>query len=187
MPRVVLRLSTLFLRTLREDPADAEVASHKLLVRAGYIRRAAPGIYTWLPLGLAGIRWRVRAALCCTGNRVLGGRMAATGNACAAQWQDFGGAGSRLPPEPGSGSQRQRGEQRGNAQSHPPPESQARIFPAIRGGPHAGLVRLSRAMVLKATRARTVQQEARASPAQRGLEPVPRMPRLLTCCSSIPA
>ncbi len=48
-----IRLSTLFLRTLREDPADAEVASHKLLVRAGYIRRAAPGIYTWLPLGLA--------------------------------------------------------------------------------------------------------------------------------------
>jgi len=49
---VVLRLSTLFLRTLREDPADADVASHRLLVRAGYIRRAAPGIYSWLPLGL---------------------------------------------------------------------------------------------------------------------------------------
>ncbi|MDR1824624.1 MAG: proline--tRNA ligase, partial [Bifidobacteriaceae bacterium] len=48
----MLRLSSLFVRTLREDPADAEVASHKLLVRAGYIRRAAPGIYTWLPLGL---------------------------------------------------------------------------------------------------------------------------------------
>ncbi|MCA5893226.1 proline--tRNA ligase [Isoptericola sp. NEAU-Y5] len=48
----LLRLSTLFVRTLREDPADAEVASHRLLVRAGYIRRAAPGIYTWLPLGL---------------------------------------------------------------------------------------------------------------------------------------
>ena len=49
---MLLRLSSLFVRTLREDPADAEVASHKLLVRAGYIRRAAPGIYTWLPLGL---------------------------------------------------------------------------------------------------------------------------------------
>jgi prolyl-tRNA synthetase len=49
---MLLRLSTLFVRTLREDPADAEVASHRLLVRAGYIRRAAPGIYTWLPLGL---------------------------------------------------------------------------------------------------------------------------------------
>ena len=48
----MLRMSTLFLRTLREDPADAEVASHRLLVRAGYIRRAAPGIYSWLPLGL---------------------------------------------------------------------------------------------------------------------------------------
>jgi len=44
-------MSTLFLRTLREDPAEAEVPSHKLLVRAGYIRRAAPGGYTWLPLG----------------------------------------------------------------------------------------------------------------------------------------
>ena len=47
-----LRMSTLFLRTLRDDPAEAEVASHRLLVRAGYIRRAAPGIYSWLPLGL---------------------------------------------------------------------------------------------------------------------------------------
>ena len=44
-------MSTLFLRTLREDPVDAEVPSHKLLVRAGYVRRAAPGIYSWLPLG----------------------------------------------------------------------------------------------------------------------------------------
>ena len=49
---MVLRLSKLFLRTLREDPADAEVASHRLLVRAGYIRRQAPGIFAWLPLGL---------------------------------------------------------------------------------------------------------------------------------------
>jgi prolyl-tRNA synthetase len=48
---VLLRMSTLFLRTLREDPADAEVPSHRLLVRAGYIRRAAPGVYSWLPLG----------------------------------------------------------------------------------------------------------------------------------------
>ena len=46
------RLSHLFVRTLREDPADAEVASHKWLVRAGYIRRQAPGIFAWLPLGL---------------------------------------------------------------------------------------------------------------------------------------
>ena len=48
---MIHRLSHLFLRTLRDDPADAEVPSHKLLVRAGYIRRAAPGGYTWLPLG----------------------------------------------------------------------------------------------------------------------------------------
>jgi prolyl-tRNA synthetase len=49
---VVTRLSHFFLRTLREDPADAEVPSHRLLVRAGYIRRQAPGIFAWLPLGL---------------------------------------------------------------------------------------------------------------------------------------
>ena len=47
----MLRMSTLFLRTLRDDPADAEVASHKLLVRAGYVRRIAAGVYSWLPLG----------------------------------------------------------------------------------------------------------------------------------------
>ena len=45
-------MSTLFLRTLRDDPADAEVPSHRLLVRAGYIRRIAPGVYSWLPLGV---------------------------------------------------------------------------------------------------------------------------------------
>ncbi|WP_436704370.1 proline--tRNA ligase [Geodermatophilus sp. CPCC 205761] len=48
---MLLRMSSLFLRTLRDDPADAEVPSHRLLVRAGYIRRAAPGGFTWLPLG----------------------------------------------------------------------------------------------------------------------------------------
>jgi prolyl-tRNA synthetase len=55
---VVTRLSQLFVRTLREDPSDAEVRSHKLLVRAGYIRRQAPGVFAWLPLGL-----RVKARL----------------------------------------------------------------------------------------------------------------------------
>src|SRR3954470_7348110 len=49
-------MSTLFLRTLREDPADAEVPSHRLLVRAGYIRRAAPGGFAWLPLGYRVLR-----------------------------------------------------------------------------------------------------------------------------------
>ena len=49
-------MSTLFLRTLRDDPADAEVPSHKLLVRAGYVRRVAPGVYSWLPLGLRVLR-----------------------------------------------------------------------------------------------------------------------------------
>ncbi len=53
---MAMRMSTLFLRTLRENPADAEVPSHQLLVRAGYIRRVSPGIYTWLPLGLKVLR-----------------------------------------------------------------------------------------------------------------------------------
>jgi prolyl-tRNA synthetase len=53
---MLMRMSTLFVRTLREDPADAEVPSHRLLVRAGYLRRAAPGIYSWLPLGLRVLR-----------------------------------------------------------------------------------------------------------------------------------
>jgi prolyl-tRNA synthetase len=51
MAAMAARMSSLFLRTLRDDPADAELPSHRLLVRAGYIRRVAPGIYTWLPLG----------------------------------------------------------------------------------------------------------------------------------------
>lgn len=49
---MITRLSQLFVRTLRDDPADAEVSSHRWLVRAGYVRRVAPGIYSWLPLGL---------------------------------------------------------------------------------------------------------------------------------------
>ena len=53
---MITRLSHLFLRTLRDDPADAEVLSHKLLVRAGYVRRIAPGVYSWLPLGLRTLR-----------------------------------------------------------------------------------------------------------------------------------
>jgi prolyl-tRNA synthetase len=53
---VLLRMSTLFLRTLRDDPADADVPSHRLLVRGGYVRRVAPGIYSWLPLGILVLR-----------------------------------------------------------------------------------------------------------------------------------
>ncbi|GAB3266432.1 proline--tRNA ligase [Nocardioides dilutus] len=59
---MISRMSSLFVRTLRDDPADAEVPSHRLLVRAGYIRRAAPGIYTWLPLGLRVLR-RIEAII----------------------------------------------------------------------------------------------------------------------------
>ena len=57
---MALRMSTLFLRTLREDPVDAELPGHRLLVRAGYVRRVAPGIFTWLPLGIRVLR-RVEA------------------------------------------------------------------------------------------------------------------------------
>src|SRR3954463_4905321 len=48
---MLLRTSTMLLKTLREEPADAEMPSHRLLLRAGFIRRAAPGGYTFLPLG----------------------------------------------------------------------------------------------------------------------------------------
>ncbi|MBC9711738.1 proline--tRNA ligase [Streptomyces sp. TRM66268-LWL] len=48
----VTRMSKLMIKTLRDDPADAEVLSHKLLVRAGYVRRTAAGVWSWLPLGL---------------------------------------------------------------------------------------------------------------------------------------
>src|SRR5947208_16719318 len=51
-----MRMTSLFLRTLRDDPADAEVDSHRLLVRAGYIRRVSAGIYSWLPLGYRVLR-----------------------------------------------------------------------------------------------------------------------------------
>jgi prolyl-tRNA synthetase len=59
---VPTRLSSYFLRTLREDPSDAEVTSHRLLVRAGYIRRQAPGIFAWLPIGLR-VKARVEAII----------------------------------------------------------------------------------------------------------------------------
>jgi prolyl-tRNA synthetase len=51
-----MRMSRLFLRTLRDDPADAEVDSHRLLVRGGFIRRVASGVYSWLPLGSRVVR-----------------------------------------------------------------------------------------------------------------------------------
>ena len=71
-------MSELFLRTLRDDPADAEVPSHKLLIRAGYVRPIGPGLYSWLPLGLRVLRkieqdrprrnechWRTRDSVSC--------------------------------------------------------------------------------------------------------------------------
>src|SRR3954467_10599540 len=55
-------MSELFLRPLRDAPADAEVPSHKLLIRAGYVRPIAPGLYSWLPLGLKVLRKIERVA-----------------------------------------------------------------------------------------------------------------------------
>ncbi len=51
-----MRQSQLLLPTLKENPADAEAASHRLMLRAGLIRQVAAGIYTWLPLGLRVLR-----------------------------------------------------------------------------------------------------------------------------------
>src|SRR5947209_14516968 len=53
---LAMRMSRLFVRTLREAPAEAEVASHRLLLRAGYIRKLMAGVYTWLPLGFRTLR-----------------------------------------------------------------------------------------------------------------------------------
>jgi len=104
---VLLRLSTLFLRTLRDDPADAEVPSHKLLVRAGYVRRVGPGVYTWLPLGLVVLR---------NVERVVREEMAAIGGQevhfpaliprevfeASGRWTDYGDALFRLADRKGA-------------------------------------------------------------------------------------
>ena len=65
-----MRASHLFARTLREAPAEAEVASHRLLLRAGYIRQLMSGVYTYLPLG-----WRTLQRI----ERIIREEMDATG------------------------------------------------------------------------------------------------------------
>jgi prolyl-tRNA synthetase len=104
---VVTRLSHFFLRTLREDPADAEVTSHRLLVRAGYIRRQAPGVFAWLPLGL-----RVKAKI----EAVIREEMAAAGAyevhfpallprdpyEATGRWEEYGDALFRLQDRKGA-------------------------------------------------------------------------------------
>src|ERR671911_107050 len=70
-----MRVSRLFARTLREDPAEAEVPSHRLLLRAAFIRKVAAGIYTTMPLGLrttAKIERIVRAEMDAAGSLELG-------------------------------------------------------------------------------------------------------------------
>ena len=88
-------LSTAFIRTLREDPADAEVAGHRLLVRACYIRRTAPGVYTWLPLGLRVLR-KIEAVVREEMNR-MGGQevhfpalLPADPYKATGRWQEYG-------------------------------------------------------------------------------------------------
>ncbi|RNE63689.1 proline--tRNA ligase [Cryobacterium tepidiphilum] len=101
------RLSNYFLRTLREDPSDAEVTSHRLLVRAGYIRRQAPGVFAWLPIGL-----RVKAKI----EKVVREEMAAAGAhevhfpallprepyEVSGRWAEYGDALFRLQDRKGS-------------------------------------------------------------------------------------
>ena len=59
----IMRMSQLYAPTLKEDPADAEIASHRLLLRAGFIRKTASGVYTFLPLGKRVLaRWRTSCA-----------------------------------------------------------------------------------------------------------------------------
>ncbi|MDR2567325.1 MAG: proline--tRNA ligase [Bifidobacteriaceae bacterium] len=88
-------MSNLFVKTLREDPADAEVASHKLLVRAGYIRRQAPGIYAWLPLGLR-VLGKVEAIVRQEMNRIGGQEvrfpalLPAEPYQASGRWEDYG-------------------------------------------------------------------------------------------------
>jgi len=88
-------MSQLFARTLREDPAEAEVASHKLLLRASYIRRAAPGIYTWLPLGLkvlAKVEAIVRAEMAAIGGQEVHfpALLPAEPYQASGRWEDYG-------------------------------------------------------------------------------------------------
>ena len=61
-----MRLSRAFLPTLKETPADAQIASHRLMLRAGMVRQTSAGIYAWLPLG-----WRVlqRSSRSCARSR----------------------------------------------------------------------------------------------------------------------
>ncbi|MDR0593991.1 MAG: proline--tRNA ligase [Bifidobacteriaceae bacterium] len=88
-------MTELFVKTLREDPADAEVASHKLLVRAGYIRRQAPGIYAWLPLGLK-VLAKIEAIVRQEQERIGGqevrfpGLLPAEPYQASGRWRDYG-------------------------------------------------------------------------------------------------
>src|SRR6201994_338414 len=104
---VITRMSELFLRTLRDDPADAEVASHKLLIRAGYIRPVAPGLYSWLPLGLRVLRnieRVVREEMNAIGGQeiLFPALLPRAPYETTNRWTEYGDSGFRGPDRPGN-------------------------------------------------------------------------------------
>src|SRR3954469_23715384 len=84
-----MRVSQLFLSTLKEAPAEAEIVSHKLMLRAGLIRRLTSGIYNWLPIGLRVLR-RVEAIVREEMNRSGATELLMPGVQPAELWQESG-------------------------------------------------------------------------------------------------
>ncbi|NEC30160.1 proline--tRNA ligase [Streptomyces sp. SID8111] len=102
----VQRMSQLMAKTLRDDPADAEVLSHKLLVRAGYVRRTAAGIWSWLPLGkkvLANVERIVREEMDAIGAQevLLPALLPREPYEATGRWDEYGGELFRLKDRKG--------------------------------------------------------------------------------------
>ncbi|MEU3950307.1 proline--tRNA ligase [Streptomyces sp. NPDC029526] len=102
----VQRMSQLMAKTLRDDPADAEVLSHKLLVRAGYVRRTAAGIWSWLPLGkkvLANVERVVREEMDAIGAQevLLPALLPREPYEATGRWDEYGGELFRLKDRKG--------------------------------------------------------------------------------------
>ncbi|MGW4323168.1 proline--tRNA ligase [Streptomyces sp. NPDC004684] len=102
----VQRMSQLMAKTLRDDPADAEVLSHKLLVRAGYVRRTAAGVWSWLPLGrrvLANVERIVREEMDAIGAQevLLPALLPKEPYEATGRWDEYGGELFRLKDRKG--------------------------------------------------------------------------------------
>ncbi|MEV5551746.1 proline--tRNA ligase [Streptomyces sp. NPDC052309] len=102
----VQRMSQLMAKTLRDDPADAEVLSHKLLVRAGYVRRTAAGIWSWLPLGkkvLGNVERIVREEMDAIGGQevLLPALLPREPYEATGRWNEYGGELFRLQDRKG--------------------------------------------------------------------------------------